>query len=215
MFMAFLSDVVWPKRDLCWHIPVCWCGVTPTSRVSWRTQGRRRSAPACPCCVWKVCSGSSQLVSSAIQTGWPSSSPPWVRHAQFPNRESEQQEVITFCVSCRHLRGQRAARRQQHYRDELLLHQTVSGALTHHSFGYSLRILKITSKHFWWRGVSHPYPLFLFQKPGLKRYFTQCLTGVDLFISEINVWKVLSTVHALCLSTEGSVHAAEWRGGRI
>lgn len=60
-------------------IPVCWYGVTPTSRVSWRTQGKRRSAPVSPSCAWKVCSGSSQHASNAFLTGWPSSSPPWVR----------------------------------------------------------------------------------------------------------------------------------------
>lgn len=69
-----------PTRGLSLRNPACCCGVTPTSPAVWRTQGRRRSAPACPWCVWKVCSGSSLLVSSATRTGWPSFSPPWVRN---------------------------------------------------------------------------------------------------------------------------------------
>lgn len=79
VFLVLYSDQ--SEIRLCAFVtPACWCGVTPTSPALWRTQGRRRSAPACPTCVLKACSGSSQPASSAIQTGWPSSSPPWVRY---------------------------------------------------------------------------------------------------------------------------------------
>lgn len=87
-----------------WAIHLClmvftvsWCGATPTSPVWWRMQGRRRSGAVCPCCVWKVCSGSSQPASSATQTRWPSSSLPWVRHVQF-NYKNCELNVLTWTV---------------------------------------------------------------------------------------------------------------------
>lgn len=84
----------WEIHPCLMVFPVCWCGATPASPVWWRTQGRRRSGAVCPCCVWKVCWGSSQPASSATQTRWPSSSLPWVRHAQFSNYKNSELKVV-------------------------------------------------------------------------------------------------------------------------